>query len=93
MIPSISVKQLKNKEHIIDIRNTQSYNNNHIPNAINIPFEKIIIEPEKYLNKNEMYYIYCRCGITSNKACEILSRLGYQVTNIIGGYESWLLEN
>lgn len=93
MIPSISVKQLKNINNIIDIRNSQSYNNNHIPNAINIPFEKLIVEPDKYLNRKTMYYLYCRSGITSLKACEILLKKGFNVTNIIGGYESWILEN
>ena len=80
-------------KHIIDIRRRESYNNNHIPNAINIPFEELIIEPSKYLNKDVKYYLYCRSGITSLKACEILIRQGYHVTNIIGGYEKWLLEN
>ncbi len=93
MIPSISVKQLQNKNNIIDIRSNQSYNNNHIPNAINIPFEKLIIEPDKYLRKNIMYYIYCRSGITSMKACEILIKRGFNVTNVVGGYERWILEN
>lgn len=93
MIPSISVKQLQNKNNIIDIRSNQSYNNNHIPNAINIPFEKLIIEPDKYLRKNIMYYIYCRSGITSIKACEILIKRGFKVTNVVGGYERWILEN
>jgi rhodanese-related sulfurtransferase len=93
MIPSISIKQLKHKKNIIDIRSIENYNNNHIPDAINIPFEKLIVEPGKYLNKNTMYYLYCRSGITSMKACEILIRLGYKVTNITGGYEKWILEN
>lgn len=93
MIPSISIKDLlKNiNANIIDIRSIESYNNNHIPNAINIPFEKLIIEPNKYLNRMNNYYLYCRSGITSKKACEILLKQGYLVTNIYGGYEEWLL--
>lgn len=95
MIPNITVKQLLNQEkkNIIDLRSIQSYNNNHIPGAINIPFEQLIIEPSKYLNYNTQYFLYCRHGITSIKACEILIRRGYNVVNIIGGYERWLLEN
>lgn len=93
MIPSISVKQVLNKNNIIDIRSRESYNNNHIPSARNIPFEQLIIKPHDYLNKETMYYLYCRSGITSLKACEILIRQGYQVTNITGGYEKWILEN
>lgn len=92
MIPSISVKEVLNKNNIIDLRNIESYNNNHIPNSINIPFEKLIINPNAYLNKSKTYYLYCRCGVTSMKACEILRRMGYDTINIEGGYEKWILE-
>ena len=93
MIPSISIKQVLDKSNIIDIRSRESYNNNHIPTAINIPFEQLIINPSKYLNKDVMYYLYCRSGITSMKTCEMLIKQGFHVTNITGGYESWILEN
>lgn len=92
---SVSVDEIKNmigKINIIDIRSIQSYNNNHIPTSINVPFEKLIIEPSKYLNSLNKYFIYCRCGITSKKACQILSNLGYKVVNIDGGYENWILK-
>lgn len=82
-----------NQINIIDIRSAQSYNNNHIPNARNIPLEKLITEPDKYLNKNEQYYIYCQKGLSSENICSILSKLGYSVVNIEGGYESWILSN
>lgn len=82
-----------NQINIIDIRSVQSYNNNHIPNARNIPLEKLITEPSQYLNKNEQYYIYCQKGLSSENICSILSRLGYSVVNIEGGYESWILSN
>ena len=80
------------KINLIDIRSTQNYNNNHIGNAINIPFEKLIISPGKYLNPLKKYFIYCRCRITSKKACQILSNMGYKVVNIEGGYEEWILK-
>lgn len=94
MIPSINIKDLINKNisNIIDIRSIESYNNNHIPNAINIPFEKLIVEPNKYLERNKTYYLYCRSGFTSKKACEILIRMGFNTVNINGGYEEWILE-
>lgn len=77
--------------NIIDIRSVEKYNNSHIPKAQNIPYEKIIVNPDNYLDKNTRYYIYCQRGLTSYKVCQILSNLGYKVTNINGGYESWLL--
>lgn len=82
-----------NQINIIDIRSVQSYNNNHIPNARNIPLEKLITEPSQYLNKNEQYYIYCQKGLSSESICSILTKLGYNVISIDGGYESWILSN
>lgn len=95
MISNISVLELlkiKDQVKIIDIRSEQSYNNNHIENSINIPYEKLIIDPRKYLDSNVKYYLYCQKGISSYKVCQILTRLGYKVINILGGYEEWILQ-
>lgn len=94
MISKISINELINiigRVNIIDIRSIQSYNNNHIPDARNIPFEKLIMNPSEYINKNEKYYIYCQKGLSSSNACKILSSVGYDVIDIEGGYENWIL--
>lgn len=94
MISSVTVSELLTYRglNIIDIRSEQSYNNNHIPGAINIPFEKLIIEPSKYLKKDQKYFLYCTRGITSLKTCKMLAVQGYKMVNIIGGYEEWILK-
>lgn len=91
---NISIKDLINKDNInvIDIRSIEKYNDNHIKNAINIPYILLLKNPSKYLNKNEEYYIYCQYGKNSLKVCNILSLKGYKVYNIKEGYEGWLLE-
>lgn len=90
---SISVNDLRNlgSVNIIDIRSEEKYNDNHILNAYNIPFNKLVAFPERYLNKNNIYYIYCQKGLRSSKVCDILKRNGYRVVNVIGGYEAWIL--
>lgn len=96
MISNISILDLKNKiglVNIIDIRSSQNYNNNHIPGAINVPTEKLLVSPQTYLQVNETYYIYCQKGISSPKVCQILNRMGYHTINITGGYEEWILQN
>jgi len=96
MISNISVQELQDKigvSIIIDIRSNQSYNNNHIPGAINIPMERLLVEPKKYLQASTVYYIYCQKGISSPKLCQILNRMGYHTVNISGGYEEWILQN
>jgi len=93
MIDSISVYELKKLKNIniIDIRSIEKYNNRHINNSINIPLEKMLIHFNKYLDKTKKYYIYCQMGIQSRKLCRILKNNGYNVINIEGGYESYVL--
>lgn len=90
---NISIDELfkLDSPNIIDIRSVENYNNNHMPGARNIPYNKLLLEPNKYLNKNEKYYIYCRYGKTSQGLCRILRNQGFDVYSITGGYESWML--
>ena len=93
MIENISVSELKKLKNIniIDIRSVEKYNSGHMLNSINIPLEQLLIKFNKYLNKNEKYYIYCQMGIQSRKLCQILKNNGFNVINILGGYENWVL--
>lgn len=96
MMSSISVPEflkIKNQVKTIDIRSVENYNRNHIPGAINIPWEKLLLEPHHYLLKNEVYYLYCQKGIRTKQVCNILSNEGYRVVNIIGGYEEWIMNS
>lgn len=93
MLESISVSELKRLGYlnIIDIRSREKYNTSHIGNARNIQMEQLLIYPDKYINKYEKYYIYCQKGLQSRKLCQILKNNGYNVVNITGGYEAWVL--
>ena len=93
MFEDISVKNLKKLSNInlIDIRSVEKYNNGYINDAINIPVEQLLIKPEKYLVKYNKYYIYCQRGVQSKKICSILHRKGYNVVNVLGGYEAWIM--
>ena len=94
MIPVIQMTDfLKLKDiAIIDIRSSRSYNNNHIEGSINIPYELLIVYPERYLLRNKKYYIYCQKGVTSKKVVSILNNRGYNTVSIQGGYEEWIME-
>lgn len=81
-----------NPSNIIDIRNSQIYSNNHIPKAINVPYDELIVNPSKYLNKGVRYYIYCQKGFTSKRVVIILNNLGYNTVSINGGYEEWIMK-
>lgn len=95
MVSSISIKDLLDKIGsilIIDIRSVEKYNDNHIDGAINIPFEKLILDPKYYLNYKDTYYLYCQKGSKSISACMYLAKRGFKVVNIKEGYEGWIME-
>ena len=81
-----------NNPNIIDIRSYEKYNDRHIPGAVNINYIELVNNTSKYLNKINKYFIYCQRGITSRKVVSILRNYGYNVINIIGGYEAYILK-
>lgn len=68
---------------LIDVRHPLDYKENHDERSINIYYEKLIYNHNKYLNKNERYYIICKNGITSKNAVTRLSYLGYNVIQVV----------
>lgn len=48
-----------------------------------IPYQKLIYEPQKYLNKNNTYYFYCKNGIKSKEVVSRLELAGYNVIRVV----------
>ncbi len=71
--------------NIIDLRSQQDYLVKHFIDAINVPFELLIVYPERYLLKNKKYLLVCEYGIKSKKTSEILNRLGYYTYSLKNG--------
>ncbi len=95
MYNSIGIKEIDriniNTENLlIDIRDKYEYLLSHIKYAINIPYTYILTFPDKYLDFNKTYYIYCECGSKSKKAVDYLSKMGYKVIDLIGGYREYI---
>lgn len=93
MYRSIKTSDLKGmigKVNIIDIRTSYLYKLGSIPSSKNIPNAYLLIEPDKYLNKDDEYYIYCEFGMESVKTCAILTKKGYNVVNVLGGYHDYI---
>lgn len=90
---SITVGELLSKTNItiIDIRSYSLYLREHIPRAISIEEKELFLHPEKYLNKNEKYYLYCSSGTRSRLLSNWLNKQGYYTINIIGGFHNYLL--
>lgn len=93
-VQEITAKQLQQKLaageklNIIDVREADETAAGMIPGAKHIPLGQI---PDRLreLNKNELYYIICRSGGRSGKACQFLNAHGYKAVNIAGGMLEW----
>lgn len=94
MFKNISVNDLEKIDDgiIIDIRSNNKYRDGNIFNSINIPCDQLLINYSKYLKKDNKYYIYCQKGFRSKQLCRFLFNKGYNVINVIGGYETWILK-
>lgn len=77
---------------ILDVRTEDEYNDGIISNAINIDIHKGqgFIDDLEALDKSKNYYVYCRSGARSAKACELMENLGFlNAYNLLGGILDW----
>lgn len=89
-ITTDELKSLIGRINIIDVRDNYLFNLGNIPTSRNIPMNYILLEPNKYLNQNDIYYIYCTQGMQSSKVCYSLTLKGYKVINVLGGYNDYI---
>ncbi|MCK4782661.1 MAG: rhodanese-like domain-containing protein [Desulfobacteraceae bacterium] len=74
---------------IVDIRDDASYDEGHIPGAINIPLNELGYRLFS-LDKSKDIIVCCFIGVTSEVACRILVNAGFKdVYNLIGGMRAW----
>lgn len=74
-------KLMSNNEYtIIDVRTEEEYNELHVVDAINIPYDKI--DENIDLDKNKIIFVYCKTGKRSNIAYNKLKELGYTVYDL-----------
>ncbi len=90
MDEAVAMMEEESNYVILDVRTTQEYQDEHIPDAINVPNETIDTEEIPELpDKEQLILVYCRSGNRSKKAAGKLAALGY--TNIVefGGINDW----
>jgi len=82
-----------NKDFIIlDVRTPGEYESGHIKSAVNFDFySETFIDDLKKLDKNKIYFIYCRSGNRSGNTLNIMKELDYkELYNLIGGITGWI---
>ncbi len=77
---------------IIDCRTAMEWNEGIIENSVLLDLfdsHGFMHESEK-LDKDKNYYVYCRSGVRSVNACQILESVGIKNTfNLLGGIMNW----
>lgn len=79
------------KVMVIDARSAEAYQQEHIPGAINIPHRTMNAEITKHLDKTALVVTYCD-GIgcnASTKGAMNMTKLGFNVKELIGGLDWW----
>jgi len=66
----------ENKYVIVDVRTKEEYNQGHLIDSINIPYNEL---QQAKLDNNKVILVYCASGNRSSMAYNILTNLGYEV--------------
>jgi len=73
---------------VIDVRTAREYNNGHLNNAVNIPYDEIQNKIGIHVHsKNEKIVLYCRTGRRSGIALKTLQAMGYTNAINAGSYK------
>ncbi|SJZ31456.1 rhodanese-like domain-containing protein [Porphyromonas cangingivalis] len=77
---------------LLDARTIEEYNEGHIDCAVQISVKDADFEARalETFDKNRPVAVYCRSGRRSAKASEILTKAGFKVINLDGGYEAFI---
>ena len=81
--------QLYQKESlsVLDVREVEEFEALHLEGARNFPLSQLTDTFEK-LDKDNLYYVICKSGMRSARACQFLAEQGYEVINVQGGMDA-----
>lgn len=76
---------------VVDARYPESYEREHLPGAISLPWRDLDEAGSAHLSREALYVVYCwdaRCH-ASTKAANRLESLGFKVKELHGGLQAW----
>jgi len=81
--------QLYQKESlsVLDVRGVEEFEALHLEGAHNFPLSQLTDTFEQ-LDKDKLYYVICKSGMRSARACQFLAEQGYEVINVQGGMDA-----
>jgi len=92
-LPQITVQELNHRVqhgavHVLDVRREGEWDAGHVAGADWYPLDrfKAALPP---VGKDGPVAVHCKGGYRSVIACGLLQRAGYNVINVIGGFDAW----
>lgn len=77
-----------NESVIIDVRSTEEFDNDHVKEAVHIPYQNIAEHISKQVpEKDQQIFLYCRSGHRAGIALKTLKQLGYSHVENCGGID------
>ncbi|MFJ6571700.1 rhodanese-like domain-containing protein [Streptomyces sp. NPDC091292] len=79
---------------VLDSRSTESWDQGHVPGAIHLPTALVPAQAEQLLDRSVPVVTYCwgpGCN-GATRAALALAQLGFQVKEMLGGFEYWVRE-
>ena len=79
---------------ILDVRTAAEFSGGHIAGATNIDFYAPDFKDQvNKLNHDNRYLVYCRTGVRSAQATQIMLSLGFKnLWNLTGGITQWMTD-
>ena len=76
---------------LVDVRTADEYSQGHLRGAVNFDwYDSLFVDNmSAAFDKSAPLYIYCRSGKRATSAGEALSKAGFEVYNLAGGYLAW----
>ena len=89
--PEEAQKRIRNGALLLDVREQNEYDEEHIPGAQLLPLSELTARYDE-LPKDREIVAQCRSGKRSAQATEFLRDQGLDVTNLEGGILRWKAE-
>ncbi len=91
--PEVTVEQARAmideaRPFLLDARRHAEFVEGHIPGATNVVHTRLLSRLAD-VPKGQRILVNCASGVRSARACSLLQRHGYDVTNLVGGFQAW----
>ena len=73
---------------VVDVREQEEYDALHLDGVLLLPLSELADRYQE-LELDQPYYVICKSGRRSARACQFLEEEGYDVTNVQGGMDAF----